>query len=156
MRMDVEWDDLEDDVKALIEVSDLMRREQPMARDIILGAIDPLIVASGPRFSFDDREPLDVPHPCAEVDLAQAWTVAQADAVACRDLLDEDGSIEATLQVYRNTVRWLEFWSLRFPNRDWREQFEGQLRVREAGLNRLREKAKWRFEIEIMEALNNV
>jgi hypothetical protein len=155
MRIDVEWDDLDDDLKSLLSISGVLRTEEEMAREIILGAIDP-ITASGPRFSFDDREPLDVPHPCAQVDLARAWSEAQADAVACRDLLAEDGGVEAALMVFRNTIRWLEFWSLRFPNGGWREQFERQLRVREAGLNRLRDRAKWRFEIEIVEALNNV
>jgi hypothetical protein len=154
--MRIEWDDLDEDVKALIGVSDLLRTEEQMAREIVLGAIDPITVPAGPRFSFDDREPLDVPHPCAEVDLARAWTEAQADVVACRDLMDEDGGVGAALKVFANTVQWLAFWSLRFPNAGWREQFERQLRVREASLNRLRERAKWRFEIEIVEALNNI
>src|SRR6266516_2757267 len=48
---------------------------------IILSAIDPLI-ALGPKFSFDDREPLAVPHPCAQVDLGRAWLEAQIDARA--------------------------------------------------------------------------
>jgi hypothetical protein len=60
MRIDVEWDDLDQDVKALIEVSDVLRTEEQIAREIILDAIDP-ITASGPRFCFDDREPFDVP-----------------------------------------------------------------------------------------------
>jgi hypothetical protein len=45
---------------------------------------------------------------------------------------------------------------VRFPNGEWRERFERELQVREEGLNNLRDKAKWRFEFEIMEALNNV
>jgi hypothetical protein len=158
MRIDVEWDDLADDLKALIGISDLsqmLRSEEEMAREIILDALDP-ITASGPRFCFDDREPLDVPHPCAQVDLARAWTEAQADVVACRDLMEADSGVEVALRVYRNTIRWLAFWTLRFPDREWREAFERQLRVREAVLERLKTRAGWRFEIEMLEELKNV
>jgi hypothetical protein len=149
----IEWDALDDDLKALLTVSDLLVWKNDMAREIILDAIDPLI-AAGPRFSFEDREPFAVPHPCSQVDLAEAWTEAQIDAVACRDLLDEDCSREAALRVYRNTIGWLRFWSLRFPNEKWREQFERQLEVREKGLRKLRNKAMLKFELEIVEALN--
>lgn len=148
----IEWDDLDQDVKSLLS---LLPSKEQMARETILNAIDP-IVPSGPRFSFEDRDPFGVPHPCAQVDLANAWSEARRDVEACRDLLDENNSVRATLIVYSNTIRWLEFWSLRFPNGEWREQFQRQLRVREAGLNRLKEKAKWKFEIKIMNALNNI
>jgi hypothetical protein len=156
MWLEVEWDDLDDDVKSLLVVSDVW--EQPMARDIILSAIDPIpMTALGPSFSFEDREPIgDVPHPCATVDLAKAWSEAQIDAQACRDLLEEDGSLEAALIVYSNTISWLRFWALRFPNEMWREGFERQLEVREKGLNRLKGKAKLKFDIEMMQALENV
>jgi hypothetical protein len=156
MWLEVEWDELDDGVKALLVVSDVW--EQPMARDIILSAIDPIpMTALGPSFSFEDREPIgDVPHPCAQVDLARAWEAARVDAEACQDLLEEDGSLEATVAVYRNTISWLRFWSLRFPNEMWREGFERQLEVREKGLNRLKGKAKLKFDIEMMQALENV
>jgi hypothetical protein len=97
-----------------------------------------------------------VPHPCAQVDLAEAWSEAQIDARACKDLLEEDCSLEASLRAYRNTIRWLRFWSLRFPNERWREGFERQLELRERGLRRLKDKAKFRFELEMMEALESV
>jgi hypothetical protein len=87
MFIDVDWDTLAEDLKALLSVSGRLLTEEQMAREIILGAIDP-IIASGPRFSFEDRDPFDVPHPCAQVDLAKAWTETQIDAVACRDLLE--------------------------------------------------------------------
>jgi hypothetical protein len=128
-----------------------------MPREIILGAIDPLPMTSlGPRFYFEDREPLEVPHPCATVDLAKAWSEAQIYARACRDLLEEDCSAGAALEVYRNTIRWLRFWSLRHPSEMWREGFELQLAVRERGLRRLQDKAKFRFELEVVQALENV
>jgi hypothetical protein len=153
MLLEVSWDDLDDDVKSLLSISDVW--EQPTMRDIILDAVDPLI-ALGPSFSFDDREPLSVPHPCAQVDLARAWEAAQGDARACRDLLEEDGSLGAALTVYRNTLGWLRFWALRFPNEMWREGFERQLEVRERGLRRLKDKAKFRFELEVVQALESV
>jgi hypothetical protein len=150
-----EFDELDDDLKALLCGSDQLRTEEEMARQIILNAIDP-VIALGPTFRFEDREPLDVPHPCAQVDLAEAWEAAKIDAEACRDLLEEDHSIEAALRVYANTIRWLRFLSLRFPNAEWRERFDRELRLRERGLNRLRDKAKWKFELEMMEELANV
>jgi hypothetical protein len=153
--IEISWDDLDDDLKDLLVVSDVW--EQPMARDIILDAIDPLpIAALGPSFSFDDREPLEVPHPCATVDLAEAWSEAQIDAVACRDLLEEDCSLEAAMRAYRNTIRWLRFWSLRHPSELWREGFEIQLSIRERDLRSLKDKAKFKFELEMMEALESV
>lgn len=152
--IDVVWDDLDDDLKALLSICDVW--EQPMAREIILGAIDP-IIANGPRFSFEDREVIeDVPHPCAQIDLARAWSEAQIDARACKALLEADGSFEAALRVYRNTIGWLRFWSLRFPNERWREGFERQLEVREKAINRLWRKSKLKAELEIMQALENV
>jgi hypothetical protein len=153
--IDVEWDDLDDDLKALLCVSDQLYGEEQMAREIILDLIDP-VSALGEPFSFEDREGLEVPLPWAQVDLGKAWEVARSDAEACRLTLEEDHSIEATLRVYRNTIGWLRFWSSRWPNRKWRERFERELRVREEVLNRLQDRAKWRFEFEIMEALNNV
>ena len=151
--LEISWDELDDDVKSLLSISGVW--DQPMARDIILNAIDPLPMTSlGPSFCFDDRSPLEVPHPCATVDLARAWSEAQIDAEACRDLLEEDCG--AALIVYRNTIRWLRFWSLRHPNEMWREGFERQLEVRERGLRRLKDKAKLRFEIEMMQALETV
>lgn len=158
MIVDVEFDELDDDLKALLGVSDLLRTEEQMAREIVLKAIDP-IIALGPRFRFEGREPDDfyigdVPGPCDQVDLAEAWEVAQLDAEACRVTLQHDHSLEATLRVYRNTIKWLRFWSVRCPNVEWRERFERELHQREKVLNRLRDKAKWRFEFEIAEALN--
>jgi hypothetical protein len=159
--IEVSWDDLDEDVKALLGVSDLLRTEEEIMREIILGAIDP-IVASGPPFRFEPREPnqfyisIDVPHPFAQVDLAQAWQVAQQDARACQLTLEYDHSLEATLNVYRNNISWLRFFSVRFPNAEWRERFEMELQARVEGLNRLREKAKWKFDLPMLEALSNV
>jgi hypothetical protein len=156
-----EFDELDEDLKALLGVCDQLRTEEQMAREIILNAIDP-IIALGEPFRFEEREPddfyisNDVPEPCAQVDLALAWQVAQLDARACGLLLEEDYSLEAALEVFRNTIAWLRFWSMRFPNVEWRERFERELEARKEGLNRLRDKAKWKFELGIVEALSNV
>jgi hypothetical protein len=154
--IEIAWDDLDEDVQALLGLSDVW--EQPMARDLILNALDPIpTTALGPTFDFEDREPIGaVPHPCAQVDLAEAWAEAQIDARACRDLLEEDDSFHAALVVYRNTIGWLRFWALRFPNERWRDQFERQLEVRGKGLRRLKGKAKRKFDIEMMQVLENV
>jgi hypothetical protein len=153
MWVEFEFDALDDDLKALLCGSDQLYGEEEMARKIILDLIDP-VIALGEPFSFEDRDSLEAPLPWAQVDLAKAWEVARSDAEACRLTLEEDHSVEATLRVYRNTIGWLRFWSNRWPNRQWRERFERELRVREKVLNRLQERAKWRFEFEIMEALN--
>jgi hypothetical protein len=157
----IDWNDLDDDVKALLSMSDLLRTEEQLMRDLILDAVDP-IIATGPLFRFEPREPnefcisIDVPHPFARVDLAQAWVVAQQDARACQLILEHDDTLDGTLRAYRNHLSWLRFWSVRFPNEEWRERFEMELGARVAGLNRLRDKAKWKFRLEVVEALENV
>jgi hypothetical protein len=120
--IEIEFDNLDDDVKALLGVS--------------------------PPFRFEAREPndfyisIDVPGPCAQVDLAQAWEIAQLDARACQLTLEHDHSFEATLRVYRNNLSWLRFWSVRFPDAEWRQRFELELGARRIGLDGLRRKAR--------------
>src|SRR6266567_3395123 len=53
-----EFDELDDDLKALLGGSDQLRTEEQMAREIILNAIDP-IIALGAPFRFEEREPDD-------------------------------------------------------------------------------------------------
>jgi hypothetical protein len=156
-----EFDALDDDLRALLGVSDQLRTEEQMAREIILNAIDP-IIALGDPFRFEKREhndfyiSIDVPEPWAQVDLAKAWEVARLDAEACRLTLEYDHSLEATLRVYRNTICWLRFWSIRWPNAEWRERFELELEARRIGLDGLRRKARARFNLDMMQALENV
>jgi hypothetical protein len=161
MWLEVEWDDLDDDVKALLSVSDLLRTEEQIMREIILTAIDP-IIPTGELFKFEDREPDDfyisseVPKPFAKVDLAVAWEVAQLDARACKLTLQYDHSLEATLRVYRNTISWLKFLSVRFPDADLRRRLELELEARRIGLDGLRRKARATFNLDMMQALENV
>jgi hypothetical protein len=156
-----EFDALDDDLKALLSVSDQLQTEEQMAREIILNAIDP-IIAFGPRFRFEEREPndfyisIDVPGPCDQVDLAKALEVAQLDARACKLTLQYDHLFEATLRVYCNTISWLRFLSVRFPNAEWRERFERELEARRIGLDGLRRKARATFNLDMMQALENV
>jgi hypothetical protein len=156
-----EFDELDDDLKALIAVSDQLRTEEQMVREIILNAID-AIIALGPRFRFEEREPsdfyisIDVAGPCAQVDLALAWEVAQLDARACQLTLEHDDGRDATLRVYRNTIAWLRFLSVRFPDAEWRQRFELELEARRSGLEELKSKARVRFNLEMIQELENV
>jgi hypothetical protein len=156
-----EFDALDDDLKALLSVSDQLRTEEQMGREIILNAIDP-IIALGDPFRFERREPddfyisIDVPGPCDQVDLAKALEVAQLDARACKLTLQYDHSLEATLRVYRNTISWLKFLSVRFPDADLRRRLELELEARRIGLDGLRRKARATFNLDMMQALENV
>jgi hypothetical protein len=150
---------VEDDLSELLGLCDQLRTEAQMARELILKVIDP-IIPTGDLFRFKEWRPNgiseDVPKPWDRVDLAVAWQVAQQDAKACRLLLERDGSIEATLRVYRNTMGWLRFLSVRFPNEAVREQFSMALAERMMGLAALKAKARMRFRLEMMEELETV
>jgi hypothetical protein len=152
---------LDDDVEELLRVSGKLRTEEQLMRKALLDAIDP-VMPLGPEFEFEARPDeegwisLEVPDSGSRVDLAIAWRVAQLDARACRLVLERDHSPEATLRVYRNTVDWLRFWSWRHPNDQWREQFERQLSERRAGLQELKERAKYQFRPDIVEELEAI
>src|SRR5262245_33577371 len=78
-----------DDLGELLGLCDQLLSEKQMRRRIILETIDP-IIPCGDLFTFKQREPSElfisseVPKPYDRVDLAVAWQVAQADAMACR------------------------------------------------------------------------
>jgi hypothetical protein len=151
--------DVDDDLTELLGLCDQLWTEEEMKRNLILEVIDP-IIPTGDLFKFGERGTdgisADVPGPWDRVDLARAWQVAQADAKACRLVLKRDGSLEAAFRVYRNTIGWLRFWSVRFPNEEWRAIFAEQLEGRVAGLAALKAKARMRFELEMMEELESV
>ena len=150
---------LEDDLSELLGFCDQLLSEEQMRRRIILETIDP-IIPTGDLFRFKECGPdgisPEVPKPYDRVDLAVAWQVAQADAKACRLMLERDHSIEASLRVYKNIIAWLRFWTVRFPNEEAREEFERQLEERMIGLAALKAKARMRFRLEMMEELENV
>jgi hypothetical protein len=121
----------------------------------MLGVIDP-VIALGPRFKFESWARLEVPKPYADVDLGEAWEACREDAHTCQRILETDGSLEAVLIAYRNSVQWSRFWAERFPSSEWRMRFwEGSVRLEE-GLERLREKANWKFEIGMVKELSNI
>jgi hypothetical protein len=136
-----------------------------MARGIILREMDP-IQADGAVFEFVEAAPGSmpdfcwispaVPEPNARVDLLEAWDVAQRDARACRATLECDGSMEALIRVYANSIKWMRFWSTRFPNAEWRARFAQELEAREEGLAELRFKAFSKGNLEMIEKLTNV
>ena len=71
-------------------------------------------------------------------------------------MLAHDPELEGVLRVYRNTIGWLRFWSVRFPDEEQRERFAKQLDVRTAGLEELKTKTKMRFRLEVLKELEDV
>ena len=136
-----------------------------MARGIILREMDP-IQADGEVFDFVEAAPGSmpdfcwispaVPEPNAKVDLHEALRVAERDARACETTLEWDSSTEAILRVYRNTITWLRFWSIRAPQAEWRARFSRELGAREEGLAELRAKAFQKGNLEMIEELARI
>jgi hypothetical protein len=151
---------VEDDLRELLRLCDQLWTEEQMRRNIILQIIDP-IIPTGNLFRFSERKgdffiSPNVPGPFDRTDLAIAWQIAQADAKACRLVLEHDYTLDGALRVYRNTIGWLRFWSVRFPNEQRRALFAEQLTVREMDLAALKAKARMRFRLEMMEELESV
>ena len=153
--------ELDPDLIELLELSGKLRTREELMRQIVLDAVDP-VIAVGSEFIFEQREDrddyisLEIPDRNAQVDLAIAWTVAQLDARACALVLETDHSLAATIRVYRNTLDWLAFWSVRHPNDNWRAEFRAQLSVRRAVLQKLKDRAGFRFEFEMLEELKAI
>jgi hypothetical protein len=152
---------LDDDLEELLFISGKLKSREQIMREILLRAIDPAIPL-GPEFEFEVRPEeedyisLEVPDSGAKVDLAIAWQVAKLDAQACALVLDRDDSTAATLRVYRNQLQWLSFWSSRHPHDKWRAIFERQLEQRKTGLKALKDKATLRFNLPMLEELQQV
>src|SRR5262249_42932790 len=132
-----------------------------MAREIILAGFDP-IEPDGEPFDFPQGHWPDwwvspnVPASNAKVDLFEALSVTGKDARACEMVLERDHSMEATLRVYRNTICWLRFWSIRAPQAEWRARFARELEAREEGLAELRAKAFQKGNLEMIEELARI
>jgi hypothetical protein len=156
-----EGDRIDGDLLELLIVSGKLKTEEQLMRKALLDAVDP-VIATGPEFEFEDRPDdemyisLDVPDSGSRVDLAVAWTVAQADAKACALVLERDHSFAATLRVYKNTLGWLRFWSRRFPNDQQRMRFERQLSERKARLEWLKDEAGYKFKFHLLEELKAI
>jgi hypothetical protein len=134
-----------------------------MARAFILADLDP-IRATGERFVFPkgSGEPdfcwfsPEVPEPYANVDLLEARDVTERDAKACELTLKVDNSIEATLKVYKNSMAWMRFWSVRSHTPEGRAAFAQSLDRMEEGLGELRLKAFRKGDLEMVEGLADV
>jgi hypothetical protein len=139
---------LSDDLEELLLISGKLKTQEQLMREMLLSALDPAI-PMGPEFEFEIRPPeedyisLEVPEVGSKCDLALAWQTAKQDARGCEIVLGRDESMEATLRVYTNSLRWLAFWAHRHPNDRWRAVFERQLKERKAVLQALKERAKY-------------
>jgi hypothetical protein len=148
---------------AKYEMKTTVREVIRMARAIaeaeidLLAGMDP-IQATGEEFIFPMRcgphwISGEVPEPFANVDLRRAWDVAQGDAHACRRVLETDSSIEASLRVFANSIRWAQFWSIRCPRVEGRIMFSQTLERLEEALERLRSKALEKGNLKVLEGL---
>jgi hypothetical protein len=134
-----------------------------MARAFIRVEMDP-IHASGEPFVFPkgSGEPdfcwfsPEVPGPYANVDILEAMDVSERDAKACSLTLEVDQSIEATLRIYKNSISWLRFWSIRSPSAEGRVTAARNLERMEQGLSQLRAKAFMKANREMIEGLADV
>jgi hypothetical protein len=141
-----------------------VREVLAMADAIVLAEMDVWmdpIEATGEPFIFPVRgSPYwfsdEVPGPHANVNLREAWDTAQADAVACRRTLERDNSIEATLAVYKSSIRWAKFWSVRSFRPEMRIMFSRSLERLEEGLVELKLKAFQKGDLQMVEELGNV
>jgi hypothetical protein len=126
--------------------------------------LDP-IKAEGPQFiwpkSNDDGccfcwiSPV-VPAPDANVCVIEALNRWQNHTNACKHVLENDDSIEATVKVLRNTICWLRFWSVRACTVELRGWYAKQLEERLQRLAQLREKAFVKGNDAMMQALSEV
>src|SRR5262245_368650 len=114
--------------QALIEylkyaVGMTIREAHTMLQAILNEMADP-IVAEGDVFELGGW--LDVPPPDAKVNLADAWQETERQAKACEMLLE--GEVDKAVVVLKNSIEWLEFWSVRAPTPEYREMFADGLR----------------------------
>jgi hypothetical protein len=147
-----------------LETGATIREICAVGRAIILADLYP-IKAEGPVFiwpkgdgegcSFCWISPL-VPAPDANCDVIEALNRWKRDCDACKHVLENDDSIEATVKVLRNTICWLKFWQVRARTAELRGWYAKLLEERLAGLAQLREKAFARGKDKILEALNDV
>src|SRR5262245_31838736 len=126
-----------------------MREAHDMASMIILSGLDP-IEAEGEEFIFSG--PGDVPEPFANVDLAEAREATARDGRECERILKVDGSVEAAMRVLRTSIAWAAFWSVRAPDPKLRGAFERTLERSEGGMERMREKAFRKVNLEVINA----
>jgi hypothetical protein len=106
-----------------------IREAHAMAQEILNAMADP-IIADGEVFELGGW--LAVPGPRDRVNLAEAWKETERQAKTCQMLLE--GEVDRAVVVLRNSIEWLEFWSVRAPTAEFRELFTNSLRQLLSGL----------------------
>src|SRR5262249_47125638 len=100
-----------------------VREIHPMLQRILVDGLDP-IDASGEKWEFGGV--LEVPEPRARVNLIEAKDVCGRHIKMCQILLE--GEMDRAELVLRNSIEWLEFWSVRGPTPEIREMFANSLK----------------------------
>jgi hypothetical protein len=139
------------------EICEMLQKIVSVEDDPIHATGEPFIFQKAASFccDFGCITP-EVPGPFANVDLLEAWDVAERDARACAHALEHDDTTEATSKVFTNTISWLRFWSVRYPRPEWRATFARELEDMEEKLAELRAKAFRKPDPEMVEELSNV
>ena len=112
-----------------------------MAFRIIQGELDPERDLDGPPYRFWGGVDLsDVPEPRANCNNQEAWKVAQRHARRVKELLENNPTLATLLLVQWNIASWLRYWSVRFPDPDFREKFARELALAEEDIARGQER----------------
>ena len=116
------------------EVADMMFR-------MVNEACDPERDIDGPVYTFWGGVDLsDVPEPRANCNNQEAWKMAQRHARRVKELLESNPTLATLLLVQWNIASWLRYWSVRFPDPDFREKFAAELTAAEEDIARQQEK----------------
>ena len=119
---------------SILEVADVMFR-------IINEASDPERDIDGPIYTFWGGTDLgDVPEPHANCNNQEAWKVAQRHARKVKELLENNPTLATLLRCQWNIASWLRYWSVRFPDSDFREKFAAELAAAEEDIARAQER----------------
>jgi hypothetical protein len=109
-----------------------------MVRLLVTNEIDPLPIHQREgTFEFDWNS--GPPDPMSDCDLVVAWSYAQAAAKHNQQLLQAPDrlSLRTVLGIFRNTIAWAKFWSIRHPHDGWREKFAEEVAAAEADVRAL-------------------
>jgi len=99
-----------------------VREIHPMLEKILAEGLDP-VIADGELFEFGNY---DVPPPNAKINLLEAAEICGRHIKTCEMLLS--GEVDRAEAVLRNSIQWLEFWSVRGPTPEIREMLAKSLR----------------------------
>jgi len=108
-----------------------------MAFRIIMDECDPNRDIDGSVYRFGGTVDLeDVPEPTANCDIKLAWMVARKHAQKVVELLGSNPSLVTVMVCQENIERCCRFWSVRFPDPEWREKFAAELAAAEEDVER--------------------